>query len=792
MLRYRLDDLGWFHFEKIVQSLLKAHLGLAVESWGGRGDFGRDAFCREALPFPHPQKPGPGPFVFQVKFVQAANAAGAKPEGPLLKAIYAEARRLEERKARLLWQDPSHYVLLTNAPLTSRLREKIQAQLGAVLPLTSISSLGASDLSDLLDQYPRLRHSFPEILSLRDLDLLLSKTVNRAIITRSRVALAETRDLVPLFVPTQAFHQAQRKLRKHHMIVLDGPPEMGKTAIARVLSLIYLLDGWEAIDCRDPDDFFAMRDTSCKQTFVADDAFGRTEFDPSLGRKWERDLPRVLLSLDTRHRLILTTRKHILIRALRELDLTGKARTFPSPGEVTVTANALLEEEKARILYRHARAENLPRELCDLIREYAESIIRNTHFTPERVRRLVADRIPRLLPKGPAIELDNGSISKEIKQVLQNPTDRMRKSFRKLRPSHKGILLGLLDSKGLPTREALEGRVSVHYPKLPPRTFGESLEDLLGTFLRTRSWYRGKVIDWIHPSVRDLIIDELASNSTLRARFLDICTVVGIKLALSSAGGELGDRNFPLLATEDDWDKVTTRCLQIAKRAEVTEALMLLDALATCELEDLTSVDQVQAIESLEFSVCNAVLAREDSRTLFSEQYPFETYLKVASRLDPSPPLPEIGSLWSEQTSALEIELAAGGSLDPNDLSSWRELRDLVLRYYRDMAVSPSFREKCEDIKEKVFVAIRREVADQSMDIPTVELDDEASRLDQLAFEAEELDTENVLGELVDSLHFLADDYRSEAPSDEPDWQGADEGFLENEAFSIRELFEDL
>jgi len=45
MLRYKLDDLGWFQFEWLIQSLLKAELGIGIESWGRHSDRGRDAWC---------------------------------------------------------------------------------------------------------------------------------------------------------------------------------------------------------------------------------------------------------------------------------------------------------------------------------------------------------------------------------------------------------------------------------------------------------------------------------------------------------------------------------------------------------------------------------------------------------------------------------------------------------------------------------------------------------------------------------------------------------------------------
>ena len=52
-MRYKLDDLGAYQFEQLAQSLLKAHAGLTVESWGRRSDFGRDAYTPNALHFPN-------------------------------------------------------------------------------------------------------------------------------------------------------------------------------------------------------------------------------------------------------------------------------------------------------------------------------------------------------------------------------------------------------------------------------------------------------------------------------------------------------------------------------------------------------------------------------------------------------------------------------------------------------------------------------------------------------------------------------------------------------------------
>jgi len=53
MIRYRLDELGWYQFEWLIQALLKSECGLAVEDWSASGGrFRKDAFCAHELAFP--------------------------------------------------------------------------------------------------------------------------------------------------------------------------------------------------------------------------------------------------------------------------------------------------------------------------------------------------------------------------------------------------------------------------------------------------------------------------------------------------------------------------------------------------------------------------------------------------------------------------------------------------------------------------------------------------------------------------------------------------------------------
>src|ERR1035437_2994978 len=99
MSRYKLDDLGCFQFEELIQALVKVQWGLAIESWGTRGDYGRDAYYSGQLRFPDGARESEGPFLFQIKSVEYANAAGSKAEKALLDSVRNERLRIEERKS---------------------------------------------------------------------------------------------------------------------------------------------------------------------------------------------------------------------------------------------------------------------------------------------------------------------------------------------------------------------------------------------------------------------------------------------------------------------------------------------------------------------------------------------------------------------------------------------------------------------------------------------------------------------------------------------------------------------
>src|SRR5262249_50350276 len=200
-----------------------------------------------------------------------------------------------ERLARLCEKSgdalESDVVLLTNLP-----SEPARSALWArwFLEDRRLLVIAADEIAASPDRHPTLRLALPSVLGLHDLGPLIGPEV----LARSSFDVKPAQELARVFWPTRAYERARAVLAAHRFVVLTGPPEMGKTAIARMLGLAQLTDRWEVHECTSPDSLWRAFARGRRQVFIADDAFGSTEYRPDAAERWAQGLGRLLPMLD--------------------------------------------------------------------------------------------------------------------------------------------------------------------------------------------------------------------------------------------------------------------------------------------------------------------------------------------------------------------------------------------------------------------------------------------------------------------------------------------------------------
>jgi hypothetical protein len=152
----------------------------------------------------------------------------------------------------------------------------------------------------------------------------------------------------------------------------------------------------------------------------------------------------------------------------------------------------------------------------------------------------------------------------------------------------------------------------------------------------------------VHPSWRDLVIDELAADPEGRRRFLAAAGLDGVLLALSTAGGSSGERVLPLLVADRDWDVLADRVHALGAELDASAHTRLLDALRAAILAT-DGRDPARHVEVV--AIAEQALGRA---TGLWERPPREldvdllrSWYELARRVSAPPPPPALDRTWA-------------------------------------------------------------------------------------------------------------------------------------------------
>jgi hypothetical protein len=576
--KYRLNILGWYNFERLVQTLLKAAIGVGVTSFGGSKDKGRDATFKGSANYPNKNTRWSGYWVFQVKYMDYEELPSKDAQSRLRSELCEEMKKIIKKNRK----KPDNYILITNISVSSENRDKLDdIALGCGF-IENYATIDGEDISQFLDIFPEIRRTFPQLLGLADLKLL----INLDIYNRSRMFFNDWTLRMEKFVQTDAYFESFTKLNTHNFVVIDGPPEVGKSMIAAACAFVLSSEGYTVYDIRIPEDLLKIFDSSERQLFIADDAVGSISYDPGLTNNWSREFSKIFGSLDKDHKLIWTARSYILTEAVHESRIGENIKEFPGIHEILVEVSDLTILQKAEILYNHAKFGNLNESAKKIIKENAERIVTHKNFTPEKIRQLINDFIP------PFYESNNDEGLLEWKKIdgfLNNPSEHWKKAYSKLNLSEKILLSSMLDFDRFPNIDSVKKsydrrRLNAGEETLP---FEESFERVDHSFLKTEKMQiSGIIIDFQHPIIRDLLITNLQNDDQALLKHIELASPNAIaEIIRGFSKGYVESENIKHLISLKNKDHIEKLLQRIEKFSDsilsVSEWYSILSALET-------------------------------------------------------------------------------------------------------------------------------------------------------------------------------------------------------------------
>jgi DNA polymerase III delta prime subunit len=480
---YDFHELSSHDFEVLVRDLLQAEWGIRIESFKTGKDRGID------LRFAQGEKQ----IIIQAKRFIKTGFAG------LLRELAAEATKVKALR-------PGRYVLATSLPLSAHNKDAIVQAIGAQY-LSPFDILSQSDINNLLERHPHILQATVKLWL--GSKAVLDRVLNNEQHVRNRLQIEKISDNVKRYVHSSSYSKGIEVLNKERVLIISGPPGVGKTTLSDMLAYAHMNTGWEGnFIRRDITEGERIFEREKSQIFCFDDFLGAT-FSGERGGFFLKNEDRAiadfiaLVRSSPNSRLILTTREHIWRQGI------GVSERLRNAGlevhRIVMALNEYTVRERASILYNHIYFGDLPEQYRHVLLndEFYLEVVKHDKFNPRLIEWLSSYQRVRNI----AVH----EYRPFVRRLLHDPAEIWRHAYeQELTDAGRTILLALY-SLGGKTHGALlhrafeklhKHRANKYGFRRSPGDFREGMAAVKNSFIRPVGRNDFEVLN---PSVLDLM-----------------------------------------------------------------------------------------------------------------------------------------------------------------------------------------------------------------------------------------------------------------------------------------------